>query len=420
MLLGAIADDLTGATDLALTLSRRGMRTLQTIGVPPDNFDFGEADAVVVALKSRTVPAELAVRESLDAARALNAAGARQLLFKYCSTFDSTPAGNIGPVTEALLDFVGERFTIACPSLPVNGRTVYKGHLFVGDSLLSDSPMKDHPLTPMTDSNIVRVLQQQTDLKVGLIDHRVVSAGAEAVDEAFASAAAQGIRIAVIDAVSESDLRTIGRAGGTLKLITGGSGIGIGLPRNFGFAPQSEAGQSGYAAPVGRSVIVAGSCSAATRRQVAMAIEAGFPAMKIDALAVAEGSVNAHQIADWVRSQDERTTPLVYSSADPGDVKRAQERLGREHAGAVVEEILAATAVRLERDGFSRFLVAGGETSGAVVAGLNVPAVEIGPEIDPGVPWTRSRGRERPVVLALKSGNFGADDFFLKAWSLLA
>ena len=418
MLLGAIADDLTGATDLALMLSRGGMRTLQTIGTPPPGFNFEGADAVVVALKSRTVAADLAVADTLKAAAALQAGGAKQLFFKYCSTFDSTPAGNIGPVIEALLNTLDVPFAIACPSFPANGRSLYKGHLFVGDSLLSESPMRDHPLTPMTDANIVRVLQRQTDLKVGLIGHETVSRGASAVEAGFAGATRDGVRIAVVDAIDDTDLRTIGRAARSLQLITGGSGIALGLPENFGFQPKSPM-QGRYAAPHGRTVVIAGSCSAATRRQIAVAKEAGIPLKKLDVLAMAQGKLDANQIASWACDQHPDATPLIYSSAEPADVRAAQDELGRERAGTIVEEVLAATASRLETRGFSRFIVAGGETSGAVAAALQIPAVEIGPEIDPGVPWTRSLGRDRPVALALKSGNFGADDFFLKARDLL-
>ena len=419
MLLGAIADDLTGGTDLALMLARQGMRTVQVVGVPPEDFDFGDAEAVVVALKSRTIPAADAVRISLAAARRLTAAGAEQIIFKYCSTFDSTDAGNIGPVTAALLEFLGDSATIACPAFPANGRTVFHGHLFVGDLLLSDSPMKDHPLTPMRDANLVRVLQRQTKLAVGLIPHEIVSKGEEAISDAFAQAKAEGKKILILDATSDVQLLAIGAAASRLKLITGGAGIAMGLPDNFRSAGKISGAsvQSSFEAPVGRAVILAGSCSTATRRQVARAIGAGAPALQIEPTGIADGSITVAGVVDWIRSTDR--TPLVYSSADPKDVLEAQASLGRDRAGTLVEDLLAAVAVALRRYGFSRFLVAGGETSGAVVNALDVKALLIGPEIDPGVPWTRSLGSDQPVVLALKSGNFGADDFFIKAWDLL-
>lgn len=421
MLLGAVADDLTGATDLALMLSRGGMRTVQVVGVPAADADFGDADAVVVALKSRTIPAADAVAASVASAQRLLEGGARQLFFKYCSTFDSTPAGNIGPVAAALLDLLGEPFTVACPAFPANGRSVYRGHLFVGDLLLSESPMKDHPLTPMRDANLVRVLQAQTPLSVGLIAYDVVHRGADAIEGAFEAATAGGTRIAIVDAIDDADMRAIGHAARRLKLVTGGSGIALGLPDNFrtgGLLPERTR-RGPFDLPEGRAVMLAGSCSAATRRQVATAAEAGTPALKLDPVEIAEGRMTADHVVKWVENAGRSAIPLVYSSADPEEVRQAQERLGRDKAGAIVEHLLAETAAGLVQSGYSRFVVAGGETSGAVVAALGVTALEIGPEIDPGVPWTRSTGSPHPVGLALKSGNFGADDFFLKAWRII-
>ncbi|SFA75645.1 Uncharacterized conserved protein YgbK, DUF1537 family [Rhizobium sp. NFR07] len=417
MLLGAIADDLTGATDLALTLSREGMKTVQVVGAPPEDFDFSAADAVVVALKSRTIIADEAVRLSLDAARRLIAGGAEQIIFKYCSTFDSTPEGNIGPVAEALVDMLGEKLTLACPAFPANGRTVYRGHLFVGDLLLSDSTMKDHPLTPMRDANLVRVLQQQTKLQVGLVTRDAVAKGAAAVREAFDAAIGKGDRIVIVDAIADQDLREIGHAAADMKLITGGSGIALGLPENFrraGKLAPVEATRS-FSAPAGDAIILAGSCSAATRRQIKTAIDAGTAAIKLDPLEIAAGKTSAETVIDWVAAQTEGI-PMVYSSADPEEVRQAQQALGREKAGEIVEHLLANVAIGLRDRGYRRFLVAGGETSGAVVQGLGVEAMLIGPEIDPGVPWTVSLEGDRSVALALKSGNFGRDDFFLKAW----
>jgi 3-dehydrotetronate 4-kinase len=419
MLLGAIADDLTGATDLALTLSREGMKTVQVVGNPPEDFDFSAADAVVVALKSRTIAADEAVRLSLDAARRLIAGGAEQIIFKYCSTFDSTAEGNIGPVAEALVDMLGEKLTLACPAFPANGRTVYRGHLFVGDLLLSDSTMKDHPLTPMRDANLVRVLQQQTKLQVGLVTRDAVAKGATAVKDAFDAAIKKADRIVIVDAITDQDLREIGHAAADMKLITGGSGIALGLPDNFrraGKLAPVEATRS-FSAPTGDAIILAGSCSAATRRQIKTAIDAGTAAIKLDPLEIADGKTSAETVMDWVTAQTDGI-PMVYSSADPEEVRQAQQALGREKAGEIVEHLLADVAIGLRDRGYRRFLVAGGETSGAVVQGLGVEAMLIGPEIDPGVPWTVSLEGDRSVALALKSGNFGSDDFFLKAWSV--
>jgi uncharacterized protein YgbK (DUF1537 family) len=417
MQIGAIADDMTGATDLALMLSRGGLRTVQVVGVPDAATDIGAAEAVVVALKSRTAPVADAVAQSVAAARWLLANGAAQLFFKYCSTFDSTDAGNIGPVADALMDLVGAPVTIACPAFPANKRTVYKGHLFVGDVLLSDSPMRDHPLTPMRDANLVRVLARQSRHAVTLIDRDTVARGAAAVAQALAGRAG----IAIVDAITDDDLRTIGRAVAALKLVTGGSGVALGLPDNV--LPAGGRGDAAAAVAVapGGAVTLAGSCSAATRRQVAVALAAGAPALQLDPLAIADGRQTVAAAADFVVAAQQAPAgapPLVYSSADPAAVAAVQARLGRAEAGDLVERFLADLAARLAATGCNRFVVAGGETSGAVVAALGVTALDIGREIAPGVPWTLARGA-RPLALALKSGNFGGESFFADAWALL-
>jgi uncharacterized protein YgbK (DUF1537 family) len=419
MLLGAIADDLTGATDLALMLSREGMRTIQTVGVPPADFDLTDVDAVVVALKSRTNPSDAAVAMSLEALRWLKTAGARQIIFKYCSTFDSTPKGNIGPVTDALARELGTDLTIVCPAFPANRRTIYNGHLFVADQLLSDSPMRHHPLTPMTDSSLVRLMAAQSKLQVGLVSHENVAKGAESVRAAFDEARRRGDGVVVVDAITDQDLRVIGEAVAEFPLITGGSGIAIGLPENFrraGLLPRDiTAGQ--FEAPVGRAAILAGSCSEATRGQIKAAIEAGMPTLKLDPVDIAQGRITVDEALRWALAQE--GVPLIYSSADPKDVLAAQDSLGQEKAGEIVEQFLAKTAIGLRENGVRRLIVAGGETSGAVVGALAPSALFIGREIDPGVPWTLTMGDGAPMALALKSGNFGTGDFFLKAWELL-
>lgn len=415
--LGCIADDLTGATDLALMLAREGMNVIQTSGVPDPEVDLSDADAVVVALKSRTTPAADAVAQSIKAAEALKAAGAKHFFFKYCSTFDSTDQGNIGPVTDALLDFTNSDFTLACPAFPANKRTVYRGHLFVGDLLLSDSSMKDHPLTPMRDANLVRVLARQTRASVGLVAYEDVIAGPEAIRAAFAKARSAGHKIVIVDAVTDDQLRLIGTAAHDLAVITGGSGVAMGLPAAYGIRPQAGAGQR-MPAPTGRCAILAGSCSAATRGQVAAALSAGIPAYRIDPLALSAGKLAAANVLDWISDQPGDKPLLVYSSADPDEVQRVQEKLGRTEAGEIVEHLLADIARALPARGFARLVIAGGETAGAVVAALDVKALRIGPEIAPGVPWTRTLAGT-DLALALKSGNFGGPDFFIKAWDLL-
>ncbi|RYE67604.1 MAG: four-carbon acid sugar kinase family protein [Rhizobiaceae bacterium] len=419
MLLGAIADDLTGATDLALMLSREGMRTIQTVGVPPADFDLSDVDAVVVALKSRTNPADVAVAMSLEALRWLKTAGARQIIFKYCSTFDSTPKGNIGPVTDALARELGTDLTIVCPAFPANRRTIYKGHLFVADQLLSDSPMRHHPLTPMTDSSLVRLMAAQSKLQVGLVSHENVAKGAESVRAAFEEARRRGDGVVVVDAITDQDLRVIGEAVAEFPLITGGSGIAIGLPENFRRAGllQRDITAGQFQAPDGRAAILAGSCSEATRGQIKAAIEAGMSTLKLDPVDIAQGRMDVDEAIRWALAQE--GVPLIYSSADPKDVLAAQDSLGQEKAGEIVEQFLAKTAIGLRENGVRRLIVAGGETSGAVVGALAPSALFIGREIDPGVPWTLTMGDGAPMALALKSGNFGTADFFLKAWELL-
>lgn len=421
MLLGCIADDLTGATDLSLMLAREGLRTVQSTGLPAPDLDPNAIDALVVALKSRTIPAGEAVAQSLEAARRLRQLGARRLLFKYCSTFDSTDQGNIGPVAAALLDFVGGKQTIACPAFPQAGRQIFNGHLFVNGVLLSDSPMKDHPLTPMRDANLCRVLQRQTSLPVGLVSFADVDRGPAAIGAALAREEAAGHRIQIVDAVTDAHLRAIGAAIADFPLITGGSGIAMGLPAAYlehGLIRELNQTSTTMTVTVGRRAILAGSCSAATRGQVTAAIAAGLPAFRIDALDLASGRLSVAQILDWIDAQSGDRPLLVYSSAEPEVVKQVQDKLGRDAAGAAVEHLLAAVAQGLVERGFNQLLVAGGETSGAVVRALGAGTLAIGPEIDPGVPWTRSLSGP-DLALALKSGNFGASDFFLKAWSYL-
>jgi uncharacterized protein YgbK (DUF1537 family) len=421
LLLGCIADDLTGATDLALMLTRAGMRTVQVMQVPDRPGELERFDAVVVALKTRTCPAAEAVELSLRSADALLQLGARQLFFKYCSTFDSTDTGNIGPVAEALLARTGGELAIACPAFPTNKRTVYMGNLFVGDVPLAESPMKDHPLTPMRDSNLVRVLQRQTSLPVGLVPFAAVDSGPAAIRAALAAAKAEGKRFVIVDAITDRHLVDMGTAAAEMPLITGGSGVALGLPANFiskGLMRAAEV-PTRLEAPAGRAAIIAGSCSEATRGQVRRAIEASVPALRLDPLAAASDGKSSTAMTSWAAAQPSDRPVLVYSSADPDEVRAVQAKLGREQAGAAVERTLAAIARALVASGFSRLIVAGGETSGAVVNALGITTLEIGPEIDPGVPWTRSVGATK-LALALKSGNFGGPDFFIKAWDHLA
>ncbi|MBJ2155835.1 3-oxo-tetronate kinase [Variovorax sp. IB41] len=423
LVLGCIADDFTGATDLANNLVRAGMRVVQAIGVPTTPLD-ADVDAVVVALKSRTIAPAEAIAQSLDALRWLQAQGARQIYFKYCSTFDSTPQGNIGPVTEALMDALQCDFTIATPAFPDNKRTVFKGYLFAGDVLLNESGMQNHPLTPMTDANLVRVLQAQCTRKVGLIDHTVVARGDAAITERIAQLKGEGVSIAIVDAVSNDDLLRLGPALATMPLVTAGSGVAIGLPANFGLAPSSQA--SALPAASGLRAIVSGSCSLATNRQVLDFIQRGGAALAIDPLRIAAGVDVAAEALAWAAPLVGKQPVLVYSTAEAGAVKSVQGQLGVEEAGAMVERTIAAIARGLVDQGVRQLVVAGGETSGACVQALGIAQMQIGPQIDPGVPWCHARAEAAKaaggagVHIALKSGNFGGDDFFTKAFTVLA
>lgn len=422
-LLGCIADDFTGGTDLAGMLVKAGMRTVQMIGVPQEPI-ADDTDAVVIALKSRTSPVDEAVAESLAALRWLRQAGCRQFYSKYCSTFDSTAKGNIGPIAEALMNELDSDFTIACPAFPVNGRTIYKGHLFVGDALLSESGMRHHPLTPMTDANLVKVLQAQIKGKVGLVEFPVVSHGTEAIKARFEKLKSEGCNFAVTDAVSDNDLMAIGAACAGMPLVTAGSGIALGLPQNFRKAGLLTAGQVADTLPStgGLRAVISGSCSIATQGQVA-AMRERHPAFNIDPFELAHGKNVVGEALAWAKSRIGNEPVLFYATATPDAVKAVQSRLGTEKAGSLVENALAAIARGIVAMGVGQLIVAGGETSGAVVKALGVTGLRIGPEIDPGVPWTTAIGRnagEKPIALALKSGNFGSPDFFLKAWDMLA
>ena len=413
-LLGCIADDFTGGTDLANNLVKSGFRTVQTIGIPKSVTEFEHIDAVVVALKTRTCPVEQAVRESKDALHWLESIGCQQFYFKYCSTFDSTPRGNIGPVAELLLRELGTSFTIACPAFPDNGRTVYRGHLFVHDQLLNESGMQHHPLTPMTDPNIVRVLAAQTSLPVDLIRLDLIRHGKKAVSQAFDTRQGQPAAVAITDATSNEDLIVLAGAAKNLKLLTGGSGLALGLGENFGL----RAGRAAQSIPSsGRRAILAGSCSRMTLKQIEVAKEL-FPHFRVapEELA-AQFELTLERVLSWAKKHRSQTNPLlVYTSGSPDEIVSNQKILGADRAGDLCERFLAAVAGHFVDDEVLQLIVAGGETSGAVVTKLGVDLLRIGREIDPGVPWTLASGGRREFALALKSGNFGSEEFFVNAW----
>jgi uncharacterized protein YgbK (DUF1537 family) len=417
-ILGCVADDFTGATDLAGMLVEGGMRTLQTIGVPQRPLPK-DADAVVVALKSRSIAAGEAIAQSLAALEWLRATGCQQYFFKYCSTFDSTPQGNIGPVADALMTALETDFTIACPAFPENGRTVYRGHLFVNDMLLNESGMQNHPLTPMRDPNLVRVLQQQTRRRVGLLRYDTIAAGPEQVAAKIQELRNEKIEIAIADALSDNDLRTLAAGCADLPLLTGGSGLAIGVPDNYRRQHLLHYATSAAQLPDirGGAVVIAGSCSLATNAQVAAWRETR-PAFRVDPLALARGEPVVQLAVDWATPMLSRKPMLIYSTLPADEVKAVQSTLGVGQAGVLVEQAMAEIARQLYERGARCFVVAGGEISGAVVSALGVNMLRIGERIDPGVPWTATVGDSEPLALALKSGNFGGVDFFEKALRL--
>ena len=415
---GAIADDFTGATDLAGLLARSGVEVSLRIGVPEDE-PADTAPLEIIALKCRTAPVEDAVSETLAALDWLRRAGAQRFFWKYCSTFDSTAHGNIGPVAEALMDALGAGQTIYCPAFPENGRAIFMGNLFVGEQPLAESPMKDHPLTPMRDSNLVRLLAPQVRRSVGLANRHVVAKGAEALRGRLAQLATEGVAHVVADAVANDDLYTIAEACRDMPLLTGGSAVAMPLPALWlkqGLVDKSpHAGTARFEA--GPAIVLSGSCSAMTNRQVAAFLAQGRPALQLNPLDLADRGATA--ALDWLSSQRPEATPMIYATAAPDAVRAAQRKLGVERAGQLVEAALANCAVKARELGYRRFVVAGGESSGAVAKALGISRLDIGKEIAPGVPWCFAQTNGHVVAITLKSGNFGSEDFFSRALEVL-
>jgi uncharacterized protein YgbK (DUF1537 family) len=416
---GCVADDYTGASDLANTLSRGGLRTVQTIGVPSDDLALPEVDAVVVSLKSRSIEAGLAVEKSRASEKWLRGRGAKHVLFKICSTFDSTDAGNIGPVMDALRSDCGEKIVLVTPAFPETGRTVYQGNLFVGSVPLNESPLKDHPLNPMHDSNLVRVLARQSRTKIGLVDLAVVTRGPDAVRARLAELAALGIGAAIIDAVFDADLETIGQVARDHRLSVGASGIGLGLAHALAVSRGSQANAAADAPVGGPAACLAGSCSQATLRQVANA-EQSMPVLHLDPEQILAGGDEAKRAISWAKDRLADGPVLIASSSAPEEVTALQSRHGRNAAGHAIEQAMADIAEALVQQGVRRLVVAGGETSGAVVDRLKLQAFLVGAEIAAGVPVLRAVGASAgEMLLALKSGNFGGPEFFSDALKLM-
>lgn len=415
MYLGVIADDFTGASDIANTLAKGGLATRQYFGIPKTN-ENGDWAVGVISLKSRSIDARDAVAQSLASLDWLKAQGCRQFIFKYCSTFDSTPRGNIGPVGEALADALGVKGVPACPAFPETGRTVYQGHLFVGGRPLNESGLENHPLNPMTDADIRRWLAAQSAQPVGFVPWTVVQRGAAAIRDALDQASRRGECLVIVDAIRDTDLTAIAEASSDIPLLTGGSGIAIGLPRVLKAKGAANTGSTRFTDLFGPGAVLAGSCSSMTLQQIE-AYRRSHPSMPIEPSDVIHKRVGADQVVGFVR-QHWADAPLVFSSATPEQVKQMQNAFGQDRVAHSLEQLFATSARRLVDHGLTRLVVAGGETSGAVVTALDLDAVTVGPEIDPGVP-ALTASRERPLALALKSGNFGAPDFFDKALRVL-
>ncbi|MGR9452811.1 3-oxo-tetronate kinase [Rhizobium leguminosarum] len=423
ILLGSIADDYTGASDLANTLTKNGLRTVQTVGIPDPSLALPDVDAVVVSLKIRSVPASDAVAAAASAERWLRQRGAGHVLYKICSTFDSTDAGNIGPVTEALSEAAGGGSVLVTPAFPETGRTVYLGHLFVGGQPLNESPLKDHPLNPMHDANLVRVLARQSRNAVGLVDLTAIAAGPGAVKAKLDALRAAGVTAVIADAIFERDLETLGEVALKTPVSTGASGLGLGLARALVRSGRISSGGATTADAIrpvgGLSAIVAGSCSKATLHQLDVA-ERSMPVLRLDPERLLAGPDEIAAAISWAGDRISAGPIVVAASAAPETVSRLQSLYGREASGHAIETATSIIAAELVGRGVRRLVVAGGETSGAAVDRLAIPAFLIGPEIAPGVPVLRTVGNAQgDMLLALKSGNFGGEDFFTAALAMM-
>jgi uncharacterized protein YgbK (DUF1537 family) len=410
---GCIADDFTGGADVAAAFRRAGLSVTLQFGLPTEQSPTPNTDAVVIALKTRTIPAEDAVEESLAALRWLVTQGTERYYFKYCSTFDSTDDGNIGPVADALLDELGETTALVCPASPEHGRTSYLGHLFVGAHLLAESSMRHHPLTPMTDSLITRVLARQTTGAVGLLPLTAVRSGADGVRSHLQDLRRSGTRHIVVDAVTDGDLRSVAQGADAIRLLTGGAGLAGALASVVDMARPSSPQCDGetLVLPTGAGVILAGSCSTATLEQVATATKV-FPSYRLDP-SVADVEELRDDVLSWLEDNWAHGPLLVYSSAGPDERQAAVAAWGPRTA-ELLEETLGQVARRAVKLGAVRVVVAGGETSGAVVQSLDVAQVIVAGEADRGVPWCLAADG-RDLALLLKSGNFGAPDLLVRA-----
>lgn len=413
-MLGVIADDFTGASDIASFLVENGLSTVQMNGVPKTSLN-SSVGAVVISLKSRSNPVNEAIEQSLSALQWLKENGCTKFYFKYCSTFDSTYRGNIGPVTDALLDVLNENFTVVTPALPVNGRTIFNGYLFVGNVLLSESGMRNHPITPMKDSNLVRLMDAQSKGKTGLVPYSEVIQGAERVKARFAELRSQGYRYAVVDAIDNSQLAILAEAIADLKLVTGGSGLGAYMAARLS---SNEKGINPFVPQKDKTVVLSGSCSVMTNKQVnAYKAKASHIYLDVEKILSQEDYID-ELYNETIKHLNEPLAPIVYATVPPEKLHDIQEKFGGQRTSHAIENAFAKLAIRLKNEaGVVNFITAGGETSSIIVQKLGFTGFHIGKQIAPGVPWLKAL--DENISLALKSGNFGKEDFFEFAQGML-
>lgn len=410
--LGVIADDFTGATDIASFMVRAGWKVVLFNGVPDGGFNQESADAIVIALKSRSITTKAAVEQALAASAWLRSQGCQRQLFKYCSTFDSTAEGNIGPVTDALMAFLGASMTLICPAVPDNGRTILQGHLFVKGQLLNQSGMEQHPVTPMKESSLKKLMEAQSTGHCEVITLDTIKNHADDIPAALARLAEQKIKYVICDVLDNHDLLTVARETIHFPLITGAAGIGYAIAALDTRHQPADAHVLAISKE-GASIVLSGSCSSMTNQQVNF-YQQRASSLALDVEKIINDAAYLQRVTEWALGHaGESLAPMIYATQPPEIIREIQKRYGAEYVSEKIEAFFAALSQNLSQRGFNKFIVAGGETSGAVSQGLNIRGMVIGHAVAPGVPWTQVLNEEKWVIL--KSGNFGDAEFFLKA-----
>lgn len=409
MIIGCIADDFTGASDAASFLVKGGMQTILFNGIPQEKERTESCQAIVIALKTRTQKTEDAVKETLKAAEWLKENGAKQLYIKYCSTFDSTPKGNIGPIMDALLEKYEVPTTILCPALPVNGRVVKDGNLYVNGIPLNQSSMKDHPLTPMWDSDVGKLMRDQSRYDCVKISCGEMNKPEEVQKKIRLFGAEKPHFYVIPDFETGKDARSIVQNFGKLPILSGSSGILTELAGQYKLEKSTTLKTDERT--IGSGLLLAGSCSQATRSQIAFVQKNGIKSKRMDPLKLLAGEQTEQELWDFI--QTNHTDVLIYSSDTPESVRKVQQA-GREQIAELLERTMANLAKRALQAGYTRLVIAGGETSGAVTKALGYRSYMIGTSVAPGVPIMIPR-ENKNVRLVLKSGNFGQEDFLKRA-----